>query len=68
LELTAARATSGDLVFFANTYEPDISNVGIYIGNGLQINAPTTGEVVSIAPVFTGPRGSHFAGARRVRT
>jgi cell wall-associated NlpC family hydrolase len=58
----------GDLVFFANTYEPGISHVGIYIGNGLQINAPTTGEVVSIAPVFTGYWGSHFAGARRVRT
>jgi cell wall-associated NlpC family hydrolase len=44
----------GDLVFFANTYEPGISHLGIYIGNGLQINAPTTGEVVSVAPVFTG--------------
>ena len=58
----------GDLVFFANTYEPGISHVGIYIGNGLQINAPTTGEVVSIAPVFTGYWGNHYAGARRVRT
>src|SRR5205823_5350215 len=39
----------GDLVFFANTYEPGISHVGIYIGEGLQINAPTTGQLVSIA-------------------
>jgi peptidoglycan DL-endopeptidase CwlO len=44
----------GDLVFFANTYEPGISHVGMYIGNGMQINAPTTGQVVSVAPVFTG--------------
>lgn len=58
----------GELVFFANTYEPGISHVGIYIGNGLQINAPTTGEVVSVAPVFTGYWGTHFAGARRVGT
>jgi cell wall-associated NlpC family hydrolase len=57
----------GDLVFFANTYEPGISHVGIYIGDGLQINAPTTGQVVSIAPVFTGYWGAHFAGAHRVR-
>jgi cell wall-associated NlpC family hydrolase len=56
----------GDLVFFANTYEPGISHVGIYIGNGLQINAPTTGQVVSVAPVFTGYWGAHYAGARRV--
>jgi cell wall-associated NlpC family hydrolase len=56
----------GDLVFFANTYEPGISHVGIYIGNGLQINAPTTGEVVSVAPVFTGYWGAHCAGAHKV--
>jgi peptidoglycan DL-endopeptidase CwlO len=58
----------GDLVFFANTYEPGISHVGIYIGGGLQINAPTTGQVVSVAPVFTGYWGSHYAGAHRVRS
>jgi hypothetical protein len=57
----------GDLVFFANTYEPGISHVGIYIGDGLQINAPTAGQVVSVAPVFTGYWGSHYAGARRAR-
>ena len=57
----------GDLVFFANTYEPGISHVGIYIGNGQQINAPTTGEVVSVAPVFTGYWGAHYAGTRRAR-
>ena len=57
----------GDLVFFANTYEPGISHVGIYIGDGLQISAPTTGQFVSVAPVFNGYWGSHYAGARRVR-
>ena len=58
----------GDLVFFANTYEPGISHVGIYIGDGMQINAPTTGQVVSVAPVFTGDWGAHYAGARQVRS
>ena len=58
----------GDLVFFANTYMPGISHVGIYIGNGQQINAPTTGEVVSVAPVFTGYWGAHYAGAHRVKS
>lgn len=37
----------GDLVFF---YSP-ISHVGIYIGNGLMIHAPHTGDVVKIAPL-----------------
>jgi cell wall-associated NlpC family hydrolase len=56
-----------DLVFFANTCEPGISHVGIYIGDGLQINAPTTGQFVSVAPAFTGYWGAHYAGARPVR-
>jgi cell wall-associated NlpC family hydrolase len=58
----------GDLVFFARTYDDPhdwITHVGIYIGNGLQINAPTEGQVVSIQPVFNGFWGSHFAGGGR---
>jgi len=58
----------GDLVFFARTYANTndwITHVGIYIGNGQQINAPTEGQSVSIQPVFTGFWGSHFAGGGR---
>ena len=36
----------GDLVF------PHTGHVGIYIGNGLMIHAPHTGDVVKIAPVY----------------
>jgi cell wall-associated NlpC family hydrolase len=53
----------GDLVFFARTYaDPNdfVTHVGIYIGDGMQINAPTEGQVVSIQPVFTGFWGAHF--------
>ena len=59
----------GDLVFFARTYaDPTdwVTHVGIYIGNGQQINAPTEGEVVSIQAVFTGFWGAHFIGGGRV--
>ena len=58
----------GDLVFFARTYaDPHdwITHVGIYIGDGQQINAPTDGQVVSIQPVFTGFWGDHFVGGGR---
>lgn len=58
----------GDLVFFARTYaDPHdwVTHVGIYIGDGLQINAPTEGQVVSIQPVFTGFWGGHFIGGGR---
>jgi hypothetical protein len=60
----------GDLVFFARTYaDPHdwITHVGIYIGGGMQINAPTEGQVVSIQPVFSGFWGAHFDSGGRVR-
>jgi len=60
----------GDLVFFARTYaDPHdwITHVGIYIGGGSQINAPTEGQVVSIQPVFSGFWGAHFDSGGRVQ-
>jgi len=50
----------GDLVFFY----ADKHHVGIYIGGGMMINAPHTGDVVRIAPVFGG--GRDYVGAVRV--
>lgn len=46
----------GDLVFYAsNTSNPNtIHHVGIYIGNGQQIVAPHTGDVVKIQAAFRG--------------
>jgi len=38
----------GDLVFFY----PDISHVGIYIGDGLMVDAPDFGEFVRVDPVY----------------
>jgi cell wall-associated NlpC family hydrolase len=48
----------GDLVFFF----PDISHVGIYLGNGLMIDAPDFGEVVRVEPVYW----SAYVGAVRI--
>jgi cell wall-associated NlpC family hydrolase len=50
----------GDLVFF---HSP-VSHVGMYIGNGQMVHAPTTGDVVRIANVDA-VRG--FTSARRLR-
>jgi peptidoglycan hydrolase CwlO-like protein len=47
----------GDLVFFGNPAH----HVGIYVGNGNMINAPHTGDVVKIQPLF-----SDFTNGRRV--
>jgi cell wall-associated NlpC family hydrolase len=54
-----ANLQPGDLVFF---YSP-ISHVGIYIGNGQMVHAPTSGSVVKTVSVDA---MGQFAGARRV--
>ena len=43
-------AQPGDLIFF---YSP-ISHVSVYLGNGMQVHAPNTGSVVSVASVNWG--------------
>ena len=48
----------GDLVYF---YSP-VSHIGIYIGNGMMVHAPTSGDVVKVASVDM----SGYAGARRL--
>lgn len=48
----------GDLVFFYN----DLHHVGIYLGGGMMVHAPQTGDVVRIASIARRP----FAGAVRV--
>jgi cell wall-associated NlpC family hydrolase/N-acetylmuramoyl-L-alanine amidase len=48
----------GDLVFFSNP----ISHVAIYIGGGLMINAPRSGDLVTIENVYR----SSYATARRI--
>ncbi|MEW9549968.1 NlpC/P60 family protein [Nonomuraea sp. NPDC050783] len=48
----------GDLVFFYS----DLHHVGIYIGGGMMIHAPRTGDVVRVASLANRP----FAGAVRV--
>ena len=49
----------GDLVFF---YSP-VSHMGIYIGNGQMVHAPTSGDVVKVASIDT---IGGFAGPRRI--
>jgi cell wall-associated NlpC family hydrolase len=53
----------GDLVFFAtNTSDPGtIHHVGMYVGKGLMVHAPHTGDVVRVASVWR----DDYAGAVR---
>jgi peptidoglycan DL-endopeptidase CwlO len=48
-QVSRAEARPGDLVAF---YSP-VSHIGIYLGNGQMVHAPTSGDVVKVASVDT---------------
>lgn len=56
--VSASAALPGDLVFFYS----DLHHVGLYVGNGLMVHAPTSGDYVRMAYVNKFP----VAGYRRV--
>jgi cell wall-associated NlpC family hydrolase len=55
--ISRANLQPGDLVFFG----APVHHVGIYVGNGLMVNAPNFGEDVKVQPLF-----SDYSGARRL--
>jgi cell wall-associated NlpC family hydrolase/uncharacterized protein YgiM (DUF1202 family) len=55
----------GDLVFFANTYGPGITHVGIYIGDGGVVQALSPGNGVGVANLFDAYWIDHYYGAIR---
>ena len=57
--VSKANLQPGDLVFF---YSP-VSHVGMYIGNGQMVHAPSSGSSVKVVKVDSMPS---FSGARRV--
>ncbi|HET6914544.1 MAG TPA: C40 family peptidase [Acidimicrobiales bacterium] len=57
--VTLSQLLPGDLVFFGQS---DIHHVGMYIGDGLMINAPHTGDVIRVSPIWW----SDLAGFGRV--
>jgi peptidoglycan hydrolase CwlO-like protein len=57
LKVTRDQLQPGDLVFFGDPAH----HVGIYVGNGMMLHAPHTGDVVRI-----GPLSSDFTYGRRV--
>ena len=46
----------GDLVFF---YPPSLHHMGMYIGNGLMVHAPHTGDVVRVEKIGDRPIGGY---------
>ena len=58
----------GDIVFFANTYKPGISHVGIYIGKRRFIHAASTRQGTIVSSLDASPYRQKYAGARRLLT
>lgn len=66
MPIAQALLKPGDLVFFANTYKPGISHVGIYLGHRKFIHAAGTG-IGTIVSSLDSPRfQAKYAGARRL--
>jgi len=57
MSVSRANLQPGDLVFFGNP----AGHVGIYVGGGMMVNAPSSGQVVKVEPLFGG-----YSGARRL--
>ncbi|MGW4826271.1 C40 family peptidase [Amycolatopsis japonica] len=62
--ITEAQLQAGDLVFYGNP-NTKIHHVGLYIGDGHMVDAPTFGEPVGIHPIRR-VTGDDFAGGGRV--
>ncbi len=56
----------GDLIFFQSTYQPGLSHVGLYLGNGQFIHAENEGTGVVISSVYSAYYASRYWGAVRV--
>jgi len=63
--VTVAALLPGDLVFFGtDPRDPaTIHHVGMYVGQGLMVNAPYTGALVRVEPIHPGD----YVGATRVK-
>jgi cell wall-associated NlpC family hydrolase len=58
------RLSAGDLVFFGNA--GNVSHVGIYVGEGRFVHAPSTGGTVRLDSLGGAYWKDHYTGAKRV--
>lgn len=66
-KVARADMQAGDLVFF-HIHGKRVSHVGIYLGDGQFIHAPTTGQRVKVNSLDETYWARRFAGARRPQT
>jgi cell wall-associated NlpC family hydrolase len=63
-QVALREARVGDLVFFS--FERKVSHVGIYLGDGRFVHAPSTGKRVEVASLRQPPYSNHFVAAGRL--
>lgn len=54
----------GDLVYFGSGGSP--THVGIYVGDGMMIHSPSTGDVVKYSTIDSGYYNNCYLGAKRI--
>lgn len=55
----------GDLLYFGTEYGQP-SHVGMYVGNGMMIHSPRTGDVIKYVTIESGYYDNNFMGAKRI--
>lgn len=63
-KITLAQAAEGDLVFFQD--QDNLSHVGIYLGDGRFVHAPSSGGAVSVASMEAPYYQRHFFAVGRL--
>lgn len=68
IAVSKADLAPGDIVgFYSSIGGSYVGHVGLYIGDGMMIHAPRTGDVVKITSIADGTyHGNRFAGGRRI--
>lgn len=57
----------GDIVgFYSSPGSGYVGHVGIYVGNGMMIHSPHTGDVVKYETIMTGTYANRYAAGRRI--
>ncbi|MBQ4515297.1 MAG: C40 family peptidase [Clostridia bacterium] len=66
VEVARSDLRPGDLVMFKRAGNSSVHHVGIYVGDGMMIHSPQTGDVVKYTSINTGYYNNVYYTARRI--
>lgn len=64
VSVSKANLKPGDLIYFGSGSSP--SHVGMYVGGGMMIHSPRTGDVIKFSTIESGYYNNCYLGARRI--